>query len=94
MAANMDYAGDDALSTHLSAVGTDSDIAAVRALIAGVVGASPADDAWMRLVTPNLNEVVREQLSALHDQIAGEEQVDFGESRGQFLELFQHLGVL
>ena len=78
MAANMNYAGDDALSTHLSAVGTDSDIAAVRALIAGVVGASSADDAWMRLVTPNLNEVVREQLSALHDQIAGEKQVDFG----------------
>jgi Xaa-Pro aminopeptidase len=78
MAANMDYAGDDTLSTHLSAVGADGNIAAVRALIAGVVGASSADDAWMQLVTPHLNDTVREQLSALRDQIAGEKQVDFG----------------
>ena len=78
MAANMDYAGDDALSAHLSAVGADGNIAAVRALIAGVVGASSADDAWMQLVTPHLNDTVREQLSALRDQIAGEKQFDFG----------------
>ena len=44
MAANMDYAGDDALSAHLSAIGADGNIAAVRALIAGVVGASSAAD--------------------------------------------------
>jgi Xaa-Pro aminopeptidase len=62
----------------LSAVGADGNIAAVRALIAGVVGASSADDAWMQLVTPHLNDTVREQLSALRDQIAGEKQVDFG----------------
>ena len=78
MAANMDYAGDDALSAHLSAVSADGNIEAVRALIAGVVGASSADDAWMQLVTPHLNDTIREQLSALRDQIAGEKQVDFG----------------
>jgi Xaa-Pro aminopeptidase len=77
MAANMDYAGDDALSTYLLDVGTDGNIAAVRALIAGVVGASPADNEWMQLVTPNLNDTVREQLSALHNQIACEKKVDF-----------------
>jgi Xaa-Pro aminopeptidase len=78
MVANMDYAGDDALLAHLSAVGTNANIVAVRALITGVVGASPADDAWMQLITPNLNDAVREQLSALHNQIASEKQVDFG----------------
>ena len=77
MAANMDYAGDEVLSAHLSAIGADGNIAAVRALIAGVVGASSADDAWMQLVTPHLNDTVRKQLSALRDQIAGEKQVDF-----------------
>lgn len=78
MAANMDYAGDETLTSQLSTVGIDADIEAVRALIAGVVGASPTDEAWMQLIGPNLNDAVREQLSALYDQIADEKQVDFG----------------
>lgn len=66
------YEGDEALADRLSTIGVESDIAAVRALLAGIAGAAVADDAWMDLISPRLDAASKRQLAFLFRSVAAE----------------------
>lgn len=78
MAETRVYEGDEALSAKLAGIGADGDIPSIRSLIDGVIGASAGDDLWMQLVSPNLNDELRDQLAALRTEIEAKNTVDFG----------------
>ena len=81
MALESGYDGDEALTALLSAAGGETNINSVRALIDGVNGAAPADDSWMSLVTPRLDDKLRTQLDALRNEMAAAGTVDFSIAR-------------
>ena len=77
MALESGYDGAEALTALLAAAGGETNINSVRALIDGVNGAAPADDSWMSLVTPRLDDKLRTQLDALRNEMAAAGTVDF-----------------
>ena len=93
MASDLGYDGDEALAALLSAAGGETNIESVRALIDGVNGAAPADDTWMSLVTPRLDDKLRTQLDALRNEMAAAGTVDFSicPDRQRLLQLRQQL---
>ncbi len=93
MALESGYDGDEALTALLSAAGGETNINSVRALIDGVNGAAPADDSWMSLVTPRLDDKLRTQLDALRNEMAAAGTVDFSirPDRQRLLQLRQQL---
>jgi Xaa-Pro aminopeptidase len=66
------FEGDEALSRRLSARGASVPPAAIRSLIAGVVGAPKGwrPDAWVDLVVPDADAALRGQLLALEREIS------------------------
>jgi len=68
------YEGDAAFSDRLAAAGIGLGLDAVRSFVAGVVGAPEGSqpDAWMELIAPRADGVLRRQLQALKDAIKAE----------------------
>lgn len=74
----VDYQGDAALLSRLSAAGVTLGLDAIRSLVAGVAGA-PAGwrpDAWVDLIAPRADSALRGQLQALKQAVS--QQVDGG----------------
>ena len=72
------YQGDEALARLLEKSGGVSDVAGVKALIAGVLGAPPARpaDAWHALVATDPSPALKAQLDALKAAMEGRATMD------------------
>ena len=83
------YEGDSALEGRLQAAGLSMGVTAVRALIAGVVGAPRGfrPDGWIDLVAPAADDALRAQLLALKAEIESTDRA--GPSRTERLALLR-----
>ncbi len=81
----MTYQGDEALAKLLAKNDATADVAAVRAIIAGVLSAPPALDAraWHALVCARPSDALAAQLDALLAETAGGLDAGLGEGRWQ-----------
>ncbi|MBL8833112.1 MAG: aminopeptidase P family N-terminal domain-containing protein, partial [Rhodospirillales bacterium] len=77
----MTYQGDEALAKLLAKNDATADVAAVRAIVAGVLSTPPALDprAWHALVCARPTDALAAQLDALHAEMAGGRDDGLGE---------------
>ncbi|MFT5431258.1 MAG: Xaa-Pro aminopeptidase [Myxococcota bacterium] len=71
--ADMGYGGDDSLAQQLRAAGSDTSVADVRSLVAGIAAAPLTDsDRWVPLVTAEADPPLLDELTALRDEFRAE----------------------